>query len=316
MSQTNDLMQGPGGYQEPGDGGFKEKVYLTVIVLLVCAVGVLTYLFVEKSAELDTIFIENKDLQAEGDEVREELQLLESDYSNLQTDNEALQTQIDEQKERIADYLEQIEKNKGDKYLIYKLKKEAKTLRSIMQGYVRDIDSLQQLNKKLNFELEGTKNDLKNVADERDSYAQQNEDLQETVSKGAILKSANFNIYGLKVKSNGSTKETDRARLSDKIAVCMDILENKIAKKGERYVYVIIKDPSGKVLNPKGGSAKFNTAAGVSKEYSDRRKITYENQDVPVCVYWEGKEELTKGTYKIEVWIDGSLTGKDDLYLK
>ena len=74
---------------------------------------------------------------------------LQKDYGNLQTNDKALQAEIDAKKAEITQLLEDAEKHKGDAYIISKLRKETESLRQIMRGYVRTIDSLGTLNKTL-----------------------------------------------------------------------------------------------------------------------------------------------------------------------
>ena len=63
-----------------------------------------------------------------------------------------MQLDIDAKRERIEELIKEAAKHKGDATIISKLKKETQTLRSIMQSYVRTIDSLNTLNQTLEAE--------------------------------------------------------------------------------------------------------------------------------------------------------------------
>jgi len=111
--------------------------------------GVLVYMVneqkqivIQKEEIIKTVFVEK-------DNVKADLLTLKTDFENLHTNNTKLQADIDEKKAQIEELLKQADKHKGDAYMISKLRKEAETLRAIMQGYVHTIDSLNTLDKKL-----------------------------------------------------------------------------------------------------------------------------------------------------------------------
>ena len=90
-------------------------------------------------------------------DLKQDLSVLLSDFKSLETDNDTLNEKINTQKAKIQELMDQVERNKGDRYAIIKLQKEAGTLRSIMQSYVHTIDSLNTLNVKLIGEIKDTK---------------------------------------------------------------------------------------------------------------------------------------------------------------
>src|SRR5690606_6837606 len=75
--------------------------------------------------------------------IQHELENMLAEYDSLETDNDYIRMELNTRKAEIEDLLE---KAKNKDYAIYKLRKETKTLRSIMKGYVVVIDSLNTLN--------------------------------------------------------------------------------------------------------------------------------------------------------------------------
>ncbi len=292
-----------------------EKVYIFIIAALVISISTLGYLYVKEINKLDSVLIQMEDVEKDNVSVKEDLEILYDEYSDLETINDTLNQEIIEQREKIEEYLAQIEKNKDDKYLIYKLRKETKSLRRIMKGYVHQIDSLNQANFALNEELEGTKGELANTQKEKNNLENIKEDLEKTVSKGSILRANNFSTVGLKIKSSGAQTETDKAKKTTMLKTCFTIAENKINKGGETTIYLKITNPNGNVLNPKIGEGVFTSTNG-NEAYSSKRIINYENEDIDICVFYENKEEFKPGIYKLEVFTNGNKIGETDYKLK
>jgi len=91
------------------------------------------------------------------------------------------------------------------------------------------------------------------------------------------------------------------------------LLENEIATPGDKEAYIVLKNPSGQVINAKG---TFNVADGTEAKYTDQTIVNYENADLDVVMLVERKgEKYEKGTYPIEVFVDGKLVGTTSLEL-
>ena len=65
----------------------------------------------------------------ERDNIMAELLTLKDEYSTLQTNNSAIQEELDAKRIEIEELIEQAKKHQGDKYIIAKLRKESETLR-------------------------------------------------------------------------------------------------------------------------------------------------------------------------------------------
>ena len=48
---------------------------------------------------------------------------------------------------------------------------------------------------------------------------------------------------------------------------------------------------------------------------SAMRKVDYENQSVPVSIYYDGAA-FEKGTYKVDIYIDGRHCGSQETYFE
>ena len=269
----------------------------------------------EKNKAVSEIIIKEQVI-VERDNVKEELLQLQKDYGNLQTSDKTLQAEIEAKKAEIAQLLDDAEKHKGDAYIISKLKKESETLRQIMRGYVRSIDSLGTLNKTLIVEKENVLKELDTEKGKITGLNKDKEDLQATIQKGSILTCFNVVAKGVKFKSGGKKEsETTKASRTQKIKVSFSLGENKIAKAGEKIVYVRIVTPDGKEMAKNyddNYKFTFNKSSGY---FAGKETLNYSNAEISGVTYCEGQGDLVSGNYIIEISCDGVIIGSSTLRL-
>ena len=278
--------------------------------------GILVFMFnqqkqivIQKEEVLKTVFVEKDNVQAD-------LVNLKTDFENLHTNNKKLQADIDEKKAQIEELIKQAEKNKGNVYLISKLKKETETLRAIMQEYVHTIDSLNTLNKKLIVE----KNDvIKKLDEEKNKSSQLNKDkesLQGTIDKASLLSCYGITAQGVDIKKGGKKQSiTNKAKRVDAIKVSYSLGENKISKSGSKEIYVRIMTPDGKEL-AKGYDDNYKFKFDGSTGYfAGKTSIDYANKEIGVTTLCEGDGAFVPGKYIIEITCDGVVVGQSSLTL-
>jgi hypothetical protein len=287
------------------------KIYIGVIAILLVVVGWLAYKVNTKEV---LIVNQQGQIQAVTDErdiLAVELEAMKMGYDTLQTDNAEMAAKIEEQQSQLEGL---IKKAKNKDYDISKLKKEAETLRTIMKGYIHQIDSLQQANERLYAEKEAEANRA-NQAENRSNELQGELNVKnDMVSKGSVLSTGEFKNTGVNLKGSGKQVDTDRAARSEMIKSCFTVRKNPIVKPGSKNLFVRIIGPDGKILQ--GKDAMVVTLDGKQEQVSVSREIDYQNQDTDVCVYYTAQGELKKGNYKIFVYEAGRNIGSSDLVLK
>ena len=269
----------------------------------------------EKNVVADTIVLKEQ-IFIERDNVKNELLQLQKDYGSLKTNDAALQAEIDAKKAEIAELLENAEKHNGDPYIITKLRKETESLRLIMRGYVRTIDSLGTLNKTLIIEKDNVLKDLATEKGKITNLNKEKDDLSATIQKGSILSCFNVTAKGVKFKSGGKKEiETTKASRTQKIKVSFSLGENKIAKSGEKTVFVRIVTPDGKEMAKNYDDNyrfTFNKSGGY---FAGKETLNYANVEISGVTYCEGQGELVPGNYIIEITCDGVIIGNTNLRL-
>ncbi len=248
-----------------------------------------------KNEELVTARV---DIEKELDATREELNKFRGDNQRIDSLLLEANNKLDEQQARI-DELTKREKNAVS--LNNKLKAELEELKKLRNQYLEKIDELLVENEKLKKEKEELTSKVETIS----------KNLENTVSVASVLKSEYVKVKAYKKRGSGKFSETVMAKRTNKLEACFTILDNKIAKPGEKTVYMRIVDPGGKAMGNRGEGSNTFTLAGSKEEvmYTASTKINYDNNKQDLCMSWEEAERIfTPGTYLIEIYIDGSLS--------
>ncbi len=302
--------------QEKEKSSKKRGLLFWIIIGLMTTNGITIWLLVnEKSKVVNTITISEKIL-VEKNTVEVDLLDLQKDYQNLQTNDAAMQLDIDAKRERIEELIKEAAKHKGDATIISKLKKETQTLRSIMQSYVRTIDSLNTLNQTLVAEKKTVLKQLGSEKEKQSVLIKEKDELKSTIAKGSILSCFNISAKAVLYKRGGKKEsETNKARKTEKIKVSFSLGENKIAKAGEKTIYVRIMTPDGKELAKSYDDNcrfNFNQSSGY---FAGKETLNYANAELMGVTYCEGQGEYVPGNYIIEITCDGVVIGNTSLKL-
>jgi hypothetical protein len=287
-----------------------------IIALLMGSNGVTAWLLMQEKTKVVESRIVTEKVVVERDNIQSDLLTLQKDYASLQVTDAAMQKDIDEKKARIEELLIEAKKHKGDAYIIAKLKKEADTLRAIMQGYVRTIDSLNTLNQTLVAEKKTVLKQLDVEKGKQTVLIKEKDELKTTIAKGSILSCFNVSAKAVLFKRGGKKEsETSKARKAEKIKVSFSLGENKIAKAGEKTVYVRIMTPDGKEMAKSYDDSykfTFNQSSGY---YAGKAELNYANVEISGVTYCEGQGEMVPGNYVVEITCDGTVIGSTNLKL-
>ena len=315
----------------------KSKLPLVFNILLVIIVSYLAYEvsvlsqknhafkqeiseMIKENEEMNQIII-NQDIvsEADGENLKENLKLLLFSYDSLEQNNSVAIDSINRQREKINNLMQEVDKldkkSKRDWRKIYKLKKEAETLRNIMKGYIHTIDSLNTLNINLSNDLTEKTQKLSNVSKQNKKIIKQNEALQKQVAIGAVLQINNVISSGIRIRSSGAQSETTRASKTNMIKTCFSIIENKLAQAGDKEIYIRILDSEGNLLNAPTPLTIINQQKEELK-MSSKRTINYQNQNTDLCIFYEIENSIPAGNYSIEVYAEGFLIGETSIALR
>ncbi len=297
----------------PNPSNNRYKIAIAILAILTIVFAVL-YITKENIVVEKTEMISN--LELEQLQLKSDLQDMLIQYDTLTVQNDQINAELLAQRDQIRDMLKQIEKHKDDAYIISKLKKEAKSLREIMKGYVVTIDSLNTLNLDLKKDNMYLVEELSSAKSRTQELESSKKDLETIVATGSVLQAQNTSSVAVRVRSNGKQLEVNRADKAEMIRTCTQLMPNKITPSGKKTLYLRIISPDGVVLDApaeEDGRFDFN---GVSGKYSAKRVIDYQNESSDVCIFYNVSSEMSTGKYIVELYESGALIGKSDLDLK
>ena len=281
---------------------------LFILFLVIALLAVVTWLYIDQRQTTEEIEVA---LTAEKDSLQSHLIDLRNDYDELMTDNDTLNAQLTEEKEKIDDLLAEIKNVKATNYAkIKQLQSELGTLRKVAKSYVRQIDSLNTMNQELVAENIKVKNEMAEVTKTKTELEEKNKDLSGKVELASTLRTENLDA----IPVNKRGKENSRINRIEKIKVTFTIKENLLAEKGERDVFIRIAGPDDYIL-AKSEDDLFEYG-GQEIVYSAKRPIDFMGENVDVTVYWDNNGALIPGTYEVYVFADGNEIGNTQFLIE
>ena len=288
--------------------GLKTMLLFAVILLIPAAYFSISYVVKYSSIKEDYAIVESA------------RQLFEEQNALLQRDAESLVTELKELKDRndtmMVKYqeavvmLEQLQKEKTYNYnQLAKYKREVETLRGVMKGYLRQIDSLNTINSNLQAQNVAYKKEITTAQLRADVAEERADELGTKVRIGSVIRASGIRIVAL----NDNSKEVRRLKQATRLRVDLELTANELAEPGEKSIYICITAPDGYVLSPED-MILFNFE-GDEMLASAVRKVDYENQSVPVSIFYDGTH-FEKGTYKVDIYIDGRHSGSQETYFE
>ena len=249
-----------------------------------------------------------------------EYALLEEDRTKIQGDLDSLIVSFDDlkiQNDSIAANLEEanqlMEQLKNERRLNYaKIRaydKEVGTLRTVMQGYIRQIDSLNNINQQLTRENISYKKEISTAQLRAEMAEERAEELNNKVRVGAVIRARSITMQAL----NNRGKEVTRVKNAQRLYLDFALAANELAEPGNKAIYACVTSPEGYLIA--NNSASTFTFEGEQKVYSAMREVDYECADLPVGIYVDGSG-FTPGTYRIELYVEGRLAGTAEVAMR
>ena len=277
--------------------------YRVVIILLAIILAGLSALYFNLNRQQQQDY---ELLKADRDTIQNNLTSLIDEYDNLKYKNDTIAAQL----EKANEMVEQLKRERRLNYnKIKAYQKEVGTLRAVMKNYLRQIDSLNTINKKVSAENVSLRKEISTANLRADVAEERASELQNKVQQGSVLRARNISIVPL----NANDKEITRVKNAATLRVDFTIGANELASSGNRPVYLCITSPDGYLLST--DAMPTFIYQGVKKGYSASREIDYQNEDVDVSIFYKGSGFIP-GTYKIELYMNGNMIGSTEVALR
>ena len=290
-----------------------KKVLIPIIAIAVLLIGALVFLGIRLSQankaneEMVQLF------ELEKEEMENEYSTFATQYDEMQVliSNDSLVAQLEREKLRTQQLLEELRATKASNAAeIARLKKELKTVRTVMRSYIVQIDSLNQVNTKLAKENKRVRTQYAEATKKVETLQEEAKNLSDKVTLAAQLDATGIAIH----PRNKKGKATTNVKNVVKFAIDFTIVKNITAPTGERTIYVRIAKPDGTVLT-KDASRTFKYE-NTKLEYSIKKLIEYTGEEQSVTVYWDVEEFLNPGEYTVYLFSDGVMIGEKSFTLE
>lgn len=252
-----------------------------------------------------------KDLNVEKEDLTAQLVNLQNDYAALSTTNDTINAELLVEREKVEQLIERIQNTEAtNRSKMRQYEKELGTLRSIMKGYIVQIDSLNTLNTALRKDAQTARQEAEESKKQYDELVTTTEEYAKQVSVGAVIKGRAISVVAI----NASGKNTERSSRVEKLKTCLSLIENSIAEKGPKVVYIRVKGPDGILIA--GDQQMIFDFNGEEMIYSASREVDYQGEEVEICIYFANPQGFVKGVYTVEVYTSETQIGTGEILLK
>ena len=281
----------------------KNVMYIMIAVAIVLA-GALAYIWWQKATLVNELTVEKEELTAQMID-------LQNDYAMLSSDYDTINSQLDSSREEVSQLIERIKQTEAtNRSKMRQYEKELGTLRTIMRGYIVQIDSLNTLNKKLTADAAAARREAAESRKREEALNKTVESLSGQVAAGSVLKARGIRIEAY----NASDKVTDRSSRVVRLLTSLSLVENDLAPKGPVRVYIRVKGPDGILLT--NSTQRTFEVAGEPMICSASREVDYQGKEVELSIYLNDIPEYVKGIYTVEAYTEQSLLGSAELMLR
>ncbi|CAL2062453.1 hypothetical protein [Tenacibaculum sp. 190524A05c] len=291
--------------------GFKYLFAALVILLIV-------YSFKLNSdyQKLEDAFSEQKiELQAELDEIIE-------DYKNVNVKNKDLSQRLVKEINKIILLRDSIKNLKKSNYnLIVKYSRKIVKLERENRRLFIQVDSLNKQNYELLQENIVVKQQLdentasqKNLMRKNISLQKRQAQLKAKVDIAGVIKVNNIVAEAMKERSSGKLTSTSRSRRTDAFRIKFDLLANPVTTAGKKEILIQILDEDKKVVAAKGNK---KIKDGSSVFFSDNMSANYDNNRLGVVsLILVNRDDIKKGTYTVNAYVDGNFSARTQVKLR
>ena len=288
----------------------KSNSKIIVIALAVLLVGAIGYTIYNNSKHKElTDAIEEEKIEIEGN-----LDNMIVKYEEAIGQNTSMSKELSLERDRIIALRDSVKGLKATNYsLIRRYRKQISKLEETNRRLFFMTDSLTGVNKLLTIDLDSANVKISRQLARVDTLSTQNIELSEKVAIGSVLKVSSAKILAMRERSNGKLVETSRSRNTDAFRINFTIGKNEISEQGERQVYIQIVDLKGLAVAGKGEITMNDTQIS----YSDQTIVNYLNEAVDIISLVEvNRDDISKGLYKVNIYIENKLVGATQITLK
>lgn len=297
----------------------KRSSWLPIIIIIILALlaVVLGVLLILNTGKLNTLETEK---ETQRNAFQYELDSLLIEHENVKLEFGNLTDVLNQKDSLILANASEIKRLLDTEWEYVKVQRKLEQLRSISQGYLRQMDSLYTENRELKTENVTIRANFEREKMLTLELQKDKEILTEQVEVAGVLRAFNITATPLNIRGlNGKQSETDRARRVDLVRVCYSLAANTLTPAGKREVYVRIAQPDNMILVAGLGDDYSFVYKENVMQYSLTRQVDYQNEEIDICANWINRntqEPMMAGTYIVSIFADDNEIGQTSFTLR
>ena len=182
------------------------RIVIIILAVILAAITVLYYnIHRQQQADYDLLVIDR-------DSIQNNLSDLMQDFDDLQLSNDTLSLQMGIERQRADSLMQRLKQERS--WSLAKIKqyeKEVGTLRTIMRGYLHQIDSLNTLNKKLIDENVSYRKEITTAQMRAEMAEEKAQELNNKVRQGSVINARGIRMVALNARSKEVSHQERRA---------------------------------------------------------------------------------------------------------
>jgi len=294
--------------------------YIIFILLLLVSNGIFIYNYFttdKKLVQKEEELFATDSAKAELFRILEQTELDLEEYKGR---NEELDAFLKQKNDSIQEFAQRINvllrQNRLNRKQLDSVLVELDQLRYYKRKYLNQIDSLSNQVNLLSGENRNLKTTINQQNRKYEDLNMENIKLNNKVAVGAKLNAETIKVIGVKQRSGGKEKETNRVSQLERIKITFTVKENYVAEMGQKEIFAKVVGPDGSTLyNETAGSGMFKFE-GTESLYSAKTAIEFNQESQTVNMYWTKGSDFAKGNYRVELFCEGLRIGAADFELK
>lgn len=128
----------------------------------------------------------------------------------------------------------------------------------------------------------------------------------------------NLEVRGKKVNNQGKKQSTALAKKTDQLAVCFDIIPNRVTSEGMKTIFIVVTSPDGTIIK----DIELNEDVFWHPEYKKDAElsktdiINYQKQKMSFCSSITPDQKLIPGLYVVEIFSKDNKLGMSTFSLR
>lgn len=293
----------------------KNNGFIAFLLLLVIAIGLLSYQNASEYSELKDVFkLEKKELESE-------LNSVIKNYEDAVYSKDDVSLDLRDKLHKIIKLRDTINNLKTTDYGLFRLyRKRISNLAKQNKILFAHIDSLNAINNQLltkndsvKYILTQKENLYTKLKHKNKSLGLEKKVLKEKIAIAEIIETSSIKVVAMKKKRSGKHTSTSYSNKTDAFRIAFNLLENNIISSGSKSIYIQIVN-NGKVISPVEEVKLKNKEKILCNDIFTAKYI---NKRLSVISFINVNRKLiNKGAYKINVFVDGVFVNSTVIELK